>query len=84
MFSPIDVGYKDKNRALFGDDFKKPTNYFAINFDMKEKFEMFYDCNYNTKKILDIQSKSVSTGGRSIISKTYARNFYKRFIEDKI
>ena len=84
MFSPIDVAYKDKNRALFGDAFKKPTNYFAINFEMKEKFEMFYDCNYNTKKILDIQSKSVSTGGRSIISKTYARNFYKRFIEGRV
>ena len=75
---------KKKNRALFGDDFKKPTNFFAINFDMIEKFQMFFDNNVNTKNIYDIQSKSVSTGGRSIITKTYAKNFYLRFIEGKI
>lgn len=84
-FSPIDIAYKEKNRALFGDDFKKPTNYFAINFDMVEKPQMFFDDNSgNTKNIYDIRSKSVSTGGRSIITKTYAKNFYTRFIEDKI
>ena len=84
-FSPIDIAYKEKNRALFGDDFKKPTNFFAINFDMVEKIQMFFDDNSgNTKNIYDIGSKSVSTGGRSIITKTYAKNFYTRFIEDKI
>jgi hypothetical protein len=84
VFSPIDVAWKEKNRALFGDDFKKPTNYFAINFAMEETFYMFCDNNIATKNIYDIQSKSVSTGGRSIITKTYAKNFYLRFIENNI
>lgn len=84
MFSPIDIAFKERNRALFGDDFKKPTNYFAINFDMRENFQMFSDNNMFTKNIYDIQSKSVSTGGRSIITKTYAKNFYLRFIEKEI
>ena len=83
-FSPIDIAFKERNRSLFGDDFKKPTNYFAINFDMKENFKMFSDNNIFTKKILEIQSKSVSTGGRSIITKTYAKNFYLRFIENRV
>ena len=84
MFSPIDIAFKERNRALFGDDFKKPTNYFAINFDMSENFQMFSANNVFTKNIYDIQSKSVSTGGRSIITKTYAKNFYLRFIEKEI
>lgn len=84
MFSPVEISYKEKNRALFGDEFKKPTNYFSINFEMKEKFFMFYDNNIFTKRILDIQSKKISTGERSKISKTYAKNFYKRFIEGRI
>ncbi len=84
MFSPYEVSYKEKDRSLFGDEFKKPTNFFAINFEMKEKFEMFYDKNYKTKKILDITSKKISTGGRSQITSIYAQNFYKRFIEGKV
>lgn len=84
MFSPIDVGYYEKDRSLFGDDFKKPTNFFAINFEMKEKFMMFNDKVYNTKNIYDIQSKSISTGDRSQITNTYARNFYKRFIKNYV
>lgn len=84
LFSPINVGYKEKNRALFGDDFKKPTNFFAINFEMCERFQMYYDQVVNTKTIYGTQSKSVSTGGRSIITKTYAKNFYTRFIEEQI
>lgn len=84
VFSPIDIAFKERNRALFGDDFKKPTNYFAINFDMSENFQMFSENNVFTKNIYDIQSKSVSTGGRSIITKTYAKNFYLRFIEKEI
>ena len=84
VFSPIDIAFKERNRALFGDDFKKPTNYFAINFDMSENFQMFSANNVFTKNIYDIQSKSVSTGGRSIITKTYAKNFYLRFIEKEI
>lgn len=84
MFSPVDVGYYEKDRSIFGDRFKKPTNFFTINFKMEEKLMMFEDKVYETINIYDIQSKAVSTGGRSKIEDTYARNFYKRFLEDKV
>lgn len=84
LFSPVPVAYKEKNRALFGDNMKKPTNFFAINFKMDEKFEMYWDYNPFTTNVYDIQSKSVSTGDRSKISQTYAKNFYKRFIKEKL
>lgn len=45
QFSPIDISYNEKDRSLFGDNFTKPTDFFAINFAMKEKFMMFYDRN---------------------------------------
>ena len=84
MYSPYRPSFYEKDRSNYGDNFVKPTNFFAINFEMQEKFTMFYDKNYNTKKIRDTPTKAISTGGRSMITSTYARNFYKRFLEDKI
>ena len=84
MFSPVDVGYYEKDRSIFGDRFKKPTNFFTVNFEMKEKLMMFEDKVYETINIYDIQSKAVSTGGRSKIENNYANNFYKRFLEGKV
>lgn len=81
MFSPIDVAFYEKDRTLFGDIFKKPTNFFSINFEMREKFKMFYDKNYNTKTIY---KDTNGMSKRSEISNTYARNFYKRFIENYV
>ena len=81
LYSPYRPSFYEKDRSVFGDDFVKPTNFFAINFEMKEEFMMFYDKNYNTRKIRDTPSKAISTGGRSEITPRYARNFYKRFIE---
>lgn len=84
LYSPYRPSYYERNRSLYGDIFIKPTNFFAINFEMQEKFMMFYDKVYNTKSIRDTVSKPISTGGRSAITTTYAKNFYKRFLEDYI
>ena len=77
MFSPIELSFYEKDRSLFGDNFKKPTNYFTINFDMKERF-IFYNKVYCKKKILSINGMR----NRSMITSEYALNFYKRFLED--
>lgn len=80
LFSPINVSYFEKDRSLFGDNFKKPTNYFAINFDMKENF-IFYDRNYNLKNVL---KDANGMSSRSEITPLYALNFYKRFIKNNL
>lgn len=79
MFSPIELSYYEKDRSLFGDSFKKPTNYFAINFEMKETFLM-YDKNYNLK---NVERDAYCMSSRSEITPLYAFNFYKRFIQNK-
>ncbi len=80
-YSPYRPSYYENDRSNFGDTFKKPTMFFAINFEMKENIQMFYDKVWDTKTISKTATKSVSTGGRSKITTTYAQNFYKRFIE---
>lgn len=80
-YSPYRPSYYENDRSNYGDTFKKPTMYFAINFEMKEKIQMFYDKNWNTKTITKTPTKAISTGDRSKITTTYAKNFYKRFIE---
>ncbi len=79
LFSPIEVAWYEKDRSLFGDKFKKPTNYFAINFDMKEEFMMFTPIS--EKQII---MKKSGCRERSEISSLYAENFYKRFLENKV
>ena len=79
MFSPIDVGYHEKDRSLWGDVFKKPTNFFAINFEMKEQFQMFTP---TTHKV--IYKDTMGFQERSEIDKLYADNFYKRFLEKSL
>ena len=79
LFSPIDIGYKELNRQKWGDLYRKPTNYFAINFGMIEKFLMFTPV-YSKKTILD---NTFGMKERSMISKVYAENFYKRFLEGR-
>lgn len=76
QFSPVPVSYYEKDRSLYGDNFKKPTNFFAINLDMIENFIM-YSPNINIKKILNQKGCKL----RSEISSLYAENFYKRFLE---
>lgn len=76
MFSPIDVGYHEKDRPLWGDIFKKPTNFFSINFDMKEKFQMFSPTQHKV-----IYKDTIGFQERSEITSIYAENFYKRFLE---
>ncbi len=80
MFSPIELSFYEKDRSLFGDNFKKATNYFAINFDMQENF-ILYDKNYYVK---NIQKDFHSMQTRSKINSLYAQNFYKRFLENKV
>ncbi len=76
QFSPIDVAWYEKDRSLFGDKYKKPTNFFAINFEMKEDFIMF--SQISEKQII---MKKSGCRERSEISRLYAENFYKRFLE---
>ena len=76
LFSPIDVAWYEKDWSLFGDKFKKPTNYFAINFDMKEDF-MMYSPIFEKQNIM----KKRGCRERSEINSLYAENFYKRFLE---
>ena len=76
QFSPIDVAYHEKDRSLFGDNFKKPTNYFAINFTMQEDFLIFD----KTSNIKNIYKETYGCRERSEITSRYAENFYKRFL----
>lgn len=79
QYSPIDIAYKELDRTLWGDKFKKPTNFFAINFDMVEKL-MFYDKVISEAKIVDTHDIK----GRSEMTSLYAENFYKRFLEGRV
>ena len=78
-FSPVPVAYLEKDRSLFGDNFVKPTNYFALNFQMRENFQMFYDKVEHTKSIRNTHGFE-----RNLITPQYATNFYKRFLMDKL
>ncbi len=80
QFSPIDVAWYEKDRSLFGDKYKKPTNFFAINFTMKENFIMF--CQ--SFGVRSIYKDAHGCKARSEISNEYAENFYKRFLDNKI
>lgn len=79
MFSPIEVAYKEKDRSLFGDSFAKPTNFFCINFEMKEKLIMF-----TPSIVKNIYKETHGCRERSEINKLYVENFYKRFLENNI
>ena len=76
-YSPIDVGFYEKDRSLFGDYFKKPTNFFSINFDMKENFTLFQK-NIYTRRVESANGMLE----RSLMSVDYAYNFYKRFLSN--
>lgn len=81
LFSPIDIAYKETNRQKWGDYFRKPTNFFAVNFEMREREIEPTPCKKEDKKtILD---NVFGMKARSMISSQYAENFYKRFLEDK-
>ena len=80
LFSPINIGYFEKDRSLYGDIYKKPTNYFSINFAMTENIIM-YDKVYNKKSIL---SDTSGMSNRSMITQEYALNFYKRFLKEQL
>jgi len=74
LYSAWQPTITDKDRTRFGDKFKKPTHFFAINFDMKENF-MWYDKEYDVKIVRQTRGKE-----RSEITSRYADNFYKRFL----
>lgn len=81
LFSPIPIGYRETNRQKWGDYFRKPTNYFAINFEMIESYVEPTPCRKEEKKtILD---SVFGMSARSMISSLYAENFYKRFLKEK-
>ena len=80
QFSPIEVGWYEKDRSLFGDNYKKPTNYFSINFKMEENFVFFSKNIY----IKNIYKDAFGMSERSLITKEYVENFFSRFLENKV
>lgn len=82
LFSPIPISYKETNRQKWGDYFRKPTIFLSINFEMNEKQIPQTPCLKEEKKSILI--KTFGMKQRSMISKTYAENFYKRFLEGRI
>ena len=92
LYSPYRASFQEKDRSKFGDKFIKPTNYYAINFEMKEKFMMF-DIEPNTTPVMDNSGnfrkgrKALHKAGsreRSEITPRYADNFYRRFLEGRV
>ncbi len=57
---------------------KKPTNFFVINFEMKEEFIMF------SPAIGSCRIELLKGKQRSEISSIYVENFYKRFLANKV
>lgn len=74
---PIKPSIVDVDRSLFGDDFKKPTQYWFINCVPENNitFGTVFDIDKDLKKI-----EKCSTVERSMISPTYAYNFIRDFI----
>lgn len=81
LYSAWQPKYDEPDRTRFGDKFRKPTHYFAINFDMVENFQMYDKEWFNTATIL---SSGLSRVERSEITPRYADNFYKRFLQDRV
>lgn len=83
LYSPFQPKWIEENRTKFGDKFKKPTYFFAINFEMKENFQMFDKEYFGLKTIQNVKGKDRQRE-RSEMTPRYARNFYKRFIENYV
>lgn len=74
----------DKNRALRGDYFKKPTAYWFVN--CKPTYGNTIQINKNVKNVLDCKSGKevgICSEERSMISPIYAKNFICDFILGK-
>ncbi len=85
LYSPYRPSWREKDRTLFGDHFRKPTNFFAINFEMKENFMMYdeeiFKKSIKSKKRVNDVYVETNQKKRSEITSRYAKNFYKRFLE---
>lgn len=62
-----------QDRTVYGDFFKKPTQFFFVNFEPDYKMMDFY---YFTKKVKNV-SKTNAGIYRSLISTNFAENFIK-------
>lgn len=74
---PIKPSIVDMDRSMFGDDFKKPTQYWFINC-IPENNITFGNLFEKRKDLKKVQHCSVVE--RSMISPTYAYNFIRDFI----
>ena len=76
-YFPIKPSIIDMDRTLFGDDFKKPTQYWFVNCVPENNLNFGFCLDYQAakKKVLDLP-----TVERSMISPTYAYNFIRDFI----
>ena len=66
----------DKDRSIRGDNFKKPTQYWFINY--KPKYNMIFESyTINERKNVEYTSNKIE---RSLITKEYANRFIREFI----
>lgn len=68
----------DKDRTRRGDYYKKPTQYFFVNFEPKQEIVFDYMELKPKQKTIETTHDKVE---RSMISPIYARRFIKEFIE---
>lgn len=82
-YFPIEPKIIDKDRSLRGDYYKKPTQYWFINFEPKHNF-IFEPLIHTEKKTVKGVKKSVSgldrQVERSMIHPQYANRFIREFI----
>ena len=68
----------DGDRSKMGDYYKKPTQYWFINFEPKQNYFKHAIYNGKTKTIKEERNKVK----RSLISPEYAKNFIEKYILD--
>lgn len=73
---PLEPSLIDKDRSLFGDDFKKPTQYFFVN--CKPENNIPFGHQFEKRDLKKIEE--CSTVERSMINPRYAYNFIRDFI----
>lgn len=77
-FFPIKSKIIHNDRTLYGDYFKKPTQYWFVNCEPKHNF--FLENLQTSDEFIKTIKNTHSQVERSLISKTYANRFIREFI----
>lgn len=75
-FWPIPATIIDKDRTIRGDYYKKPTQYFFVNFNVKQNM-ILEAYTVNKRRTISKVNKKID---RSLISSEYANRFIREFI----